>query len=278
MLTTQPAPMKNRIIVPTDFTPAADQALRQAIVIAKKAGSSVTLFHVVDDRSVSVFETREKLNTTAEMIRQHSGITCEVLVKEGNIFEIIPHTVCEKDYDLMVIGTHGMKGIRQKLFGSDILKLVEKVSIPVLVVQEESPLVESFRKIILPVGSHDTFQLAVEAVLLFAGIDDVEVSLYSIHKPGFEWSKQLLANIEEATRKFEERNVRMIRIKEEQEGFSPGYASQTLRYARNIGADAICVMSVESEDYYYMAKAYKEAMLLNEACLPVLCAGGGSCD
>jgi nucleotide-binding universal stress UspA family protein len=270
--------MNNKIIVPTDFTAAADQALRQAIVIAKKAGSSVTLFHVMDDRSASETETREKLNTMAKMIRQNSGIACEVMVKEGNIFEIIPHTVCEKDYDLMVIGTHGMKGIRQKLFGSDILKLVEKISIPVLVVQEDSPLVESFRKIILPVGSHDTFQLAVEAVLLFAGNYDVEVYLYSIHKPGFEWSKQLLANIEETTRKFAERNVRMTRIKEEQEGFSQGYAIQTLRYAHDIGADAICVMSVESEDYYYMAKAYKEAMLLNESCLPVLCAGGGTGD
>lgn len=270
--------MKNRIIVPTDFTNAAEQAVKQAIVIAKRSGSSVTLFHVMDDKSASADEIMGKLNTGAERIRQSAGIACEVLINEGNIFEIIPLAVCEKDYDLMVIGAHGIKGIWQKLFGSDILKLVCKVTIPVLVVQEDSPLVEIFHKIVLPVGSHDDFHLAVEAVLLFAGKYDIEVHLYSIHKPGFEWTKQLLANIEETTRKFEEQGIRMIRIKEEQEGFSQGYASQTLRYAQSVGADAICVMSVESQDYYYMAKAYKEAMLLNEFHLPVLCAGGGASD
>ncbi len=146
-----------------------------------------------------------------------------------------------------------------------------------LVVQEDSPLVESFRKIVLPFGSHDTFRFAVDAVLLFAAIYDVEVHLYSIYKPGFEWPVQMLANIEETIKKFEERGVRMIRIKEEQDGFSQGYARQTLQYAQKNGADILAMMSVASEEYYYMSKSYKEAILLNEFHLPVLCAGGEGC-
>jgi DhnA family fructose-bisphosphate aldolase class Ia len=70
----------------------------------------------------------------------------------------------------------------------------------------------------------------------------------------------------------------MIRIKEDQDDFSQGYAKQTLRYARSIGADTMWMMSVASQEYYYMAKVYQEAMLLNEYHLPVVCAGGGSCD
>ncbi|MCX6268894.1 MAG: universal stress protein [Bacteroidetes bacterium] len=267
--------MKNKILVPTDFTKAASQAVRQAIAIAKKAGSSVTIFHVIDGKSASADEISGRLNAEAENIRKNDEIACDVLVKQGNLLEIIPLTVCEKDYDLMVIGTHGLKGIREKMFGADILKLVAKIPIPVLVVQEDSSLVESFQKIVLPVGSHNTYWKAVDAVLLFAGIYDLEVHFYSIHKPGFEWSRQMLANIEETTRKFEENGVRMIRVKEEQAGFSQGYDRQTLKYARSIGADAVLMMAVASQEYDTLPKAYKEALLLNDFHCPVLCAGGG---
>jgi nucleotide-binding universal stress UspA family protein len=270
--------MKNKIFVPTDFTKAATHAIRQAVIIAKRAGSSVTLFHVLEDKSVPAEEVRLKLNQEADTIRETTGVACEVLMKEGNVLELITYMVCERDYDLMVIGTHGFSGIRQKIFGADILKLVAKVPIPVMVLQEDSRLVEDFKCIVLPVASHENFRQAVEAVLLFAAIYDVEVHLYSIHKPGFEWPMQLLNNIEETTRKFEELGVRMIRIKEDQDDFSQGYAKQTLRYARSIGADTMWMMSVASQEYYYMAKVYQEAMLLNEYHLPVVCAGGGSCD
>jgi nucleotide-binding universal stress UspA family protein len=268
--------MKNKIIVPTDFTVAANKAVRQAVILAVKGGSSLTLFHAMDDKSASAGEVTKRLSAEAESISQSAGITCETLIKEGKALEMIALTVCEKDYDLMVIGTHGYSGIRQKLFGADILKLVAKVPGPVLVVQEDSPMVEAFNKIVLPVGSHDNFLESVEAVLLFAGLYDVEVHLYSIQKPGFEWTAQMLTNIEETSRKLQEKGVRMIRIKEEQREVSPGYARQTLKYARSIGADAISVMSVASQEYYYMAKDYKEAMLLNEFHIPVLCAGGGT--
>jgi nucleotide-binding universal stress UspA family protein len=267
--------MKKRIIVPTDFTKASGQAIKQAVVIASQAGSSLTLLHILEEKPAEKEIIREKLTLEAERIRQNTGVACDVLLQEGDLINSIPQTVCEKDYDLMVIGTHGVHGVRQMLFGADILKLVAKIPIPVLVVQEDSRLIDKFQKVVLPVGSHDTFNLAVDAVLLFAEMFDLEVHLYSIQKPGFDWPIQMLTNIEETTRRFREKGVRMVRIKEEQEGFSQGYARQTLKYAHSIGADTIWMISLASQEYYYMAKAYKEAMLLNEFHLPVLCAGGG---
>jgi len=268
--------MKNRIIVPTDFTGAAGRAIGQAIVIARKSGSTLTLFHVLDHKDASADAAGKQLNEEAERIRRQEGIACEVMIREGSIFEVIPLAVCEKDYDLMVIGTHGLQGIRQKFFGADILQLGAKIPIPVLVVQEESALVESFDRIVLPVGSHENFQQAVDTCVLFAGIFNTEIHLYSIHKPGYEWTKQLLANIAEATQTFETLGIRMIRVKEEQEGFSLGYASQTLNYAQSVGASAVLIMSGASPEYLYLAKTHKESILLNEFHMPVLCSGGES--
>lgn len=270
--------MKNKIIVATDLTKVADQAIKQATAIAVASKSSLILLHVLDDRSPSADESKKMLTEQAEKIISESGVPCEVMLHEGNIFEVIPYITCEHDYDLMVIGTHGIKGIKQMLFGSNILKLIAKVAIPVLVVQEESPLIETIRKIVLPLSSHESFNAVVDAVIYFSEVFGAEVHLYSVFKPGFDWPEQMLKNIETATLKFESKGVRMLRVKEDQNVYSLGYAKQTLKYATSAGADLICMMSVSSKEYYYFAPADKENMILNEYYLPVLCAGGGSCE
>jgi nucleotide-binding universal stress UspA family protein len=269
--------MKNKIIVPTDLTKAAKQAILQATAIALKTRSSITLLHVMDNKSSPLQEVKQALDYEADHIRKNTGLNCDILIKEGNLFEVISYLACEKDHDLMVIGTHGIKGIKQMLFGANILKLILKIPIPVLVVQEESPLIESFHKVVLPVSSHDSFRSALEAILFFAGFYNIEVHLYSIHKAGFPWSDQLLKNIEEATQLLNDKGVNMIRVKEEQQVYSMGYAKQTIKYAQSINADAIWMISVPTEEYYYFAQSDKEAMLLNDFHKPVLCTGGGTC-
>ena len=270
--------MKNKIIVATDLTTLADLAIKQATAIAIASKSSLTLLHVIDDKSLSAEETNKTLSDLATSISSQNGIACDILIREGNIFDVIPYVTCEHDFDLMIIGTHGIKGIRQMLFGANILKLIAKISIPVLVVQEESSMIEAVKKIVLPVSSHESFTAAIDAVMFFSKVFNLEVHLYSIHKPGFDWPEQMLTNIEVATRMFESKGIPMIRVKEDQNVYSLGYAKQTLNYAHSVGADFICMMSVPSKEYYYFAPADKESMILNEFYLPILCAGGGICE
>jgi hypothetical protein len=68
--------------------------------------------------------------------------------------------------------------------------------------------------------------------------------------------------------------VKMIRVQEEQNVYSIGFAKQTINYAARINADAICIISPSSEEYYYFAPSDKDSLLLNENRIPVLCAGG----
>lgn len=263
--------MKKPILVPTDLTDVASKAIRQAEIIAKKAGTGVSLLHVLTDKSPSLIEVEDLLTKEAVAVKQATGKECEIMIKEGHLFEIIPQVSCEHGCDLMVIGTHGIHGIRQHFLGADILKLVARLRIPALVVQKHTPLTEDFRILVMPVSSHKDFLKEIDAALFFATLFNTEIHLYSIYKPGYEWPEQLLANIEEATKTFESKGVRMKRVKEEQTVYSPGYAKQTLLYAGSSRADLITMMSASSEDYYHFAPPDKEMMLLNELYLPVLC-------
>ncbi|MCX6243715.1 MAG: universal stress protein [Bacteroidetes bacterium] len=264
--------MNKPILVPTDLTDVALKAIRQAEIIAKKAGTSVALLHVLNDKSPSLIEVEDQLTRAAAEVKEATGKECEILIKEGSIYEIIPQASCDHGYDLMVIGTHGVHGIRQHFLGADILKLVNKVCIPALVVQKHSPLIENFRLMVMPVSSHTDFKKEINAALLFTGLYNTEIHLYSIYKPGYEWPEQLLKNIEEATKTFESNGIRMKRVKEDQSVFSQGYAKQTIMYASSVRADMISIMSAHTEDYHYFASADKEMLMLNEHFLPVLCA------
>jgi nucleotide-binding universal stress UspA family protein len=265
--------MKKFVLVPTDLTDVASKAVHQAAIIAKKAGTSISLLHVLNEKSPSREDAEKQLKNEANRVKKLTGKECEILLREGSIFEVIPQVTCDHCFDLIVIGTHGMHGIIQHFMGSNILKLVSRIHTPVLVVQKDSPLIENFRIIVMPVSSHLDFHKQIDSVLIFTALFGTEVHLYSINKPGYEWPEQLLKNIEDAKTSFESNGVRMKRVKEEQEVFAQGYAKQTLLYAGSAGADLISVMSTPSDDYYYFAAADKEALLLNELHLPVLCTG-----
>ena len=266
--------MKNKIIIPTDLTEVSNQAIRQGIAIAKKAGMDILLLYILEDNTISVEESGKILKSDAANIMKESGINCEAVVKKGSFFDVVTNESCEGSYDLMVIGTHRIKGIRQILFGADILKLAMKIPMPVLVVQKDSLVIGEFHKLVLPVSSHELFQPILDAVIFFASIFGSEVHFYSIHKAGFTWPDQLLKNIEEATRQFEAKKIKVLRIKEDANLYEFGYARQTLKYAKSAATDLLCVMSVPSRDYYYFAQSDKETLLTNEYKIPVLFAGG----
>ena len=264
----------HRILVPTDLTPVGAKAVEQAVSIAKKSSESLVLLHVMDEKQSRREDIEHRLEEEVKKIKSSSGVESEYLIPEGNIFEVIPEVASERKYNLVVIGTHGIKGMKQLLFGANILKLVIKTPKPVLVVQEETVCCDHFNKLVLPVSSHSSFKAQVDVALYFSGLYDTEIHLYSIHKPGFEWPQQMMKNIEEATHAFEIKGVQLKRVKEEQNVYSLGYAKQTLNYAASVKANLISMMSIPSKEYYYFAQSDKESLLLNDQHIPVLCAGG----
>jgi nucleotide-binding universal stress UspA family protein len=173
----------------------------------------------------------------------------------------------------MVIGTHGFKGLREKFFGADILKLVKTLPIPVLVIQSKYDMPDAgFKTIVFPAGTHDSFVNIIDATIYIAKLFDSTVHLYTVDKPGVEWTAKLKENIELAREKFKASNISYTRVNEEQSSFSVGYSKQILQFAKTVHADMIALMSIPTKEHYYFADSDKEALLTNDACLPIICA------
>src|SRR5260370_26142014 len=136
--------LKN-ILFATDFSPAADAAAPFAIQIARSYGAKVSGLHVTrfnDYTSAApevwamMAEAAEK--ETKEHVRrldeQLKGIEHEVLIGEGNIWEVTLNLLKEKEIDLIVLGTRGRTGLGKALLGSVAEQILRQAPCPVLTV------------------------------------------------------------------------------------------------------------------------------------------------
>jgi len=136
------------ILVPTDFSEYADDALQYAIELAKTLQARLTILHVYDLPSYALGEvspsviddTLQAMETHAQQQIQNAlarvlkaGLQGDSVIVEGAPFQAILDTAKNKGADLIVMGTHGRTGLTHILMGSVAEKVVRLASCPVLV-------------------------------------------------------------------------------------------------------------------------------------------------
>ena len=139
---------KLTILVPTDFTEIADYAVDHAVKISKLLKKEITLLHVVKKDS-DIPEAEKMIQAQVDAISKKYQIKPHTLIREGSIFTTIGEVSNELHAEMVVMGTHGRKGV-QKITGSWALKVIVKSKAPCIVVQEpiKSHLIE---KIVFPI-------------------------------------------------------------------------------------------------------------------------------
>lgn len=262
-----------RILCPTDLSSTGDHAIDTATALASSTGAALDLLHVVrnvDERS----EAMTDLGQIAAMVRS-KGITCDGHVREGDIFHAIPTAVQEVGYDMMVLGTHGLRNLKQKLMGSDVLKLARKVKVPSIVVQEKaSP--NGMERIVMPVAGHKDVKGLLDAVCAVAKTLGSEVHVFQAMRPMDQPSAQLLDNKRDMLYRLQSEGIKYVEANVPPETFSVGYAQHIIGYAKKVGSGLIAVIADASPDMTHIADAEKERLLFNDAHIPVLCARDGS--
>ena len=143
------------ILVPTDFSVYADNALKQAIDIAKQNKSTIYLFHVIDDGfrqcavdyclnegdvqkiyKDSIKNAMDKLQQEAKKITDNqSGIEIVFDTIRGIPYEEILKEQEAKGIDLIVIASHGKTGILKNLLGGVVDKVMKRAKCQVLLVR-----------------------------------------------------------------------------------------------------------------------------------------------
>lgn len=136
------------ILVPTDFSNHADDALDYAIELAQRLQARLTLLHIIDTAPLGVVEGAamlppaywQELETGIEQSMEASlkrlddaGLPGETTIVHGVPFQSIIDTAQDKGVDLIIMGTHGRTGLTHALMGSVAEKVVRLAPCPVLV-------------------------------------------------------------------------------------------------------------------------------------------------
>jgi nucleotide-binding universal stress UspA family protein len=146
--------MYQRILVPVDGSEASSLGLAEAIRLAKNQKAKLRLLHVVHDFFVAggpgaavytgqlrldLREHGEEILKTAAGIAAQQGVEIDTKLVEtpaGSVGALIVEEAEGWPADLLVLGTHGRRGIRRLVMGSDAEYVVRTTPVPVLLVRE----------------------------------------------------------------------------------------------------------------------------------------------
>jgi nucleotide-binding universal stress UspA family protein len=126
-----------KFLVPIDFTPITRNALSHALQIQRTLGGTVELLHIISTESDRK-SADEKLNEIIRSLTPAEAALIATKVKLGDIFKDIAAEADNGDAQLLVMGTHGAKGL-QKLFGSYAIKVISSAQTPFIVTQSALP-------------------------------------------------------------------------------------------------------------------------------------------
>jgi nucleotide-binding universal stress UspA family protein len=138
------------ILVPTDLSEGAEEALDYACELARKLDAKIYLLNVIGIPAMGVPELGLALTSTVidSLIHDNQaaidrlaeeqprrGLIAETMLRTGDARDVINQTAKEVGADLIVMGTHGRRGVSRALLGSVTETVVRTAPCPVLTVR-----------------------------------------------------------------------------------------------------------------------------------------------
>ncbi len=256
-----------KIVVPWDFTDVAQNALAHAVKIAKVLDNSITLLHIAKaDKDKD--EATPKLQQIAEEAAKANGLAVEAVVMVGTIFTTIGEfTKDNDDINLVIMGTHGMKGM-QKLTGSWALKVIVSSHVPFIVVQDPPLENSSYSKIVFPVDFKNENREKLVWAIYFGKIFNAKICFIKQEVSDSNLVKKVNTNLT-----FAKKYLTKYEVEYEIETASGGkFEEKTIEYAKRIEADLMLIMTTKNIGTLdYVLGASEQYIIANTARIPVMC-------
>jgi nucleotide-binding universal stress UspA family protein len=257
------------IVVPWDFTEVADHALAHAVKISRTAGNEISLLHVVDkgiDAS-SLGQKRVLLQHVTEESSKKYNMAISSYIVKGSIFKEIAKFANDKSASIVLMGTHGMKGM-QKLTGSWALKVIVKSKVPFIVVQDPPADQERYHNILFPIDFRSENKEKIRMAIFMGKYFDSKIH-FLITKTTDKWLlKKRNVNINLAIKYLIQNNIE-YEIHEVERG---NFAQQTIDFAQKINADLIMIVTTKNISFAdYVLGASEQYIIANSSKIPVCC-------
>ena len=191
--------MIKKILVPTDFSQQAENALRVAADIARKHNASINLLHMVDlpmqlvdavsghqsDLPEAIFFMKLAHQKFEKMMSAPylEGVRVEETAEFDGAFEGIMDYVEKYESDIIIMGSHGASGLQEFFIGSNAEKVVRNSKIPVLIIKNKYHSFE-INKFVYALDFQAENHNAFKQAIAFAQINDLTLHTVYVNTPG----------------------------------------------------------------------------------------------
>jgi nucleotide-binding universal stress UspA family protein len=150
--------MYQRILVPIDGSATAARGLAEAVALGRLTGARLQLVHVIDELSFALAasegltlsgdllgllrEAGAAILADAQATVRAAGLEVETVLKDGlagRVADLVLDQASAWGAELLVLGTHGRRGIGRLFMGSDAESIVRQAAMPVLLIRCGGP-------------------------------------------------------------------------------------------------------------------------------------------
>jgi len=258
--------LERPIIVPWDFSEVAENAFQHAVNVSKSLNREILLLHIVaDDKDAGA--KKGELEADAEKLGKEFGKKPLVEVVSGSIFHAIGETAKEVKAEMIIMGTHGMKGA-QKLFGSKALKVVVSSRIPFFVVQGK-PVKSEVNTILLPIDFKRENKEKANWIYYLARNFGAKFIIFKSKSKDKGFRRKILSNIKYIETFLKGHDVEYEIVTST--GKQP-FKKEVVHFAKEHEADLILVMATRDIRWVdYMLGAPEQYLIANPEEIPVMC-------
>lgn len=270
-----------KILVPTDFSETAAKALDHVKWLAQVFYSEVTLLHVGEIPPASVtfpsidlprtYLGDEYQKLALEKLEEwrtnliNSGVEkVNIQYLEGKIASTISEYAADEKIDIVVMGTHGTKGLSEFFVGSNAYKLVNVMDQPVLTIHQKSDFTP-YHKIVAPLDHSKFSRAKFPYIAELAAMVDAEVEiLYPIVTDKHE-AHAIQICYDQVSTFLTKRGIRHA-----SKPIEGHFGHETIKYAEYVKADLIVIMSETETTISQIFLGTNAQEVVNHSKVPVI--------
>jgi nucleotide-binding universal stress UspA family protein len=190
----------NKILCPVDFFPASEAAVKYAAGLAGNYDARLHLLHVITPivagahefmfDTTDIIRSLEKaaaaeMNKLVDMLKS-TGVAVDTEISTGDVYNEIKNAIASQKPELVVMGTHGRRGVERWFMGSTTEKLMRHSPVPLVTISAagERPSVPRFRRILVTTDFSDGTPDALAYAFSVAQENDSRLTLLHVaHEP-----------------------------------------------------------------------------------------------
>jgi nucleotide-binding universal stress UspA family protein len=270
----------NHILVPTDFSEVANNALNHAVAVAKAYKNGIVLLNIIDEGFLGgLFSSGQKdlvkeavenrLDKLATQIRSTHNLEISTRIETGRVYKTISQIANDENFDSIIMGSHGANGLEQ-VIGSNASRTIQYAKVPVVVVKNQ-PIREGYKKVIMPIDLSIESRQKVDWGIHLAKQFDSEIHVVYTGSSDEFTTNRINATIKHVEHELVDAGIKFVTT-EIEDKMLENFATEVLTYADNVKADLLLVMTHTERNLTEMVIGTLTQQLVNRSeTIPVMC-------